>query len=136
MDPEKRGKMQRIAEHSPHFDVLYRERLPKGDLDKIDDFTEHFVEYGFDGLPGKLKATWNVPGFDRQYEEKRRFAVDNFLWHYHVGIPFYQAANHPNATYLVSEWVVHFQRFPGDRHIRLVDLDFHNPMHMPKLEHL
>ncbi|WP_052110536.1 hypothetical protein [Pseudomonas plecoglossicida] len=134
MDSGKRGTLQRLVEYSPYFDRLYR-GLSKGDLDKIDDFTEHFTDYGFVGLPGKLKPSWHVPGADREYETKKQFAVANYIWHYHVGIPYYQAAKDPKAPYKVSDYVVHFQRFPGDMHIRLVDLDFH-PMRMPKQEYL
>jgi hypothetical protein len=126
--------MQRIIEFSVHFDFLYRERLPAKDLDKIDDFTEHFEVHGFVGLPGKLAPTWNVPGHDRAYEEKRRFALENYLWHYHVGVPFYSEPRNPAAKYKTSDWVVHFQRFPGDVHIRLVDFGCHQPMHMPDIK--
>lgn len=128
--------MPRIIEFSVHFDNLYRKHLPAGDLDKIDDFTEHFELYGFDGLVGKLSPTWNVPGIDGEYEAKKQFAVEHYLWHYHVGVPFYQPPRNPAASYMTSDWVVHFQRFPGDMHIRLVDYDCHDPMHMPTLQSL
>jgi len=136
MDSAKRGQDQRIADFSTHFDFLYRERLPPGDVDKIDDFTEHFVEYGFAGLPGKISPTWKVPGPDPDYEAKKRFAVENYLWHYHVGIPRYEPPRFPGNSYMTSDWVVHFQRFPGDTRIRLVDYDCHSPMHMPPLAFL
>ncbi|MDU4255788.1 hypothetical protein [Pseudomonas sp.] len=128
--------MQRVATFSVHFDELYRVYLPANDIEKIDDFTEHFEQYGFSGLPGKLAPTWNVPGVDVDYEAKKRFAVENYLWHYHVGVPFYQSPRNPAASWMTSEWVVHFQRFPGDMEIRLVDYDCHDPMHMPLLKYL
>lgn len=128
--------MQRIVTFSVHFDELYRNYLPANDVDKIDDFTEHFEQFGFSGLPGKLAPTWNVPGIDVDYEEKKRFAVEHYLWHYHVGVPFYQPPRNPAASWMTSDWVVHFQRFPGDLEIRLVDYDCHDPMHMPQLKFL
>lgn len=136
MASAKRGQDQRIADFSTHFDHLYRECLPPADLDKIDDFTEHFIAYGFDGLPGKLARSWNVPGSDVEYEAKKRFAVEHYLWHYHIGIPKYEPPRFSGNSYMTSDWVVHFQRFPGDMRIRLVDYDCHNPMHMPLLRFL
>lgn len=136
MDPAKRRQMQRIVQLSARFDELYRLHLPAKDLDKVDDFTEHFVQYGFAGLPGKVAPTWNVPGLDKDYEEKKQFAVANYLWHYHVGVPHYQPPRNPAASYMTSDWVVHFQRFPGDLVIRLVDYDCHDPMHMPTVKDL
>lgn len=136
MDSAKRGQVQRIAEFSTHFDHLYRKCLPAADLEKVDDFTEYFEKYGFDGLPGKLAPTWKVPGIDREYEAKKRFAVENYLWHYHIGIPLYKPPQFIGNSYMTSDWVVHFQRLPGDILIRLVDYDCHSPMHMPKLEFL
>ena len=134
MDQAKRGQVQRIVVFNAHFDNLYRNSLPDNDVDRIDDFTEHFEKFGFDGLPGKLAPTWNVPGLDKDYEAKKRFAVENYLWHYHVGIPRYMPPKNLGASYMTSDWVVHFQRFPGNREIRLVDYDCHDPMHMPKIE--
>lgn len=131
MDSRERGQVQRIADFGPHFDYLYRKCLPAADVDKVDDFTYHFEEFGFQGLPGKLAPSWNVPGTDPDYEEKKRFAVEHYIWHYHVGIPDYRPPRNPLASYQTSDWVVHFQRFPGDTHIRLIDYDQHNPMRMP-----
>lgn len=125
--------MQRIVEFSPHFDALYR-GFPERDQDRIDDFTEHFVQYGLVSLQGKVGPSWKVPGTDPEYYEKVRFAREHYLWHYHVGIPDYKPSRY--GDYMTSDWVVHFQRFPRDQVIRLVDYGFHSPMHLPKIEHL
>lgn len=131
MAENQRGQVQRVVLLSQHFDYLYNKCLPDQDLDRIDDFTEHFLAHGFQGLPGKLAPTWNVPGVDRDYHEKKQFAVEHYLWHYHIGIPAYMPPRNPAASYMTSDWVVHFQRMPGDMVIRLVDYDCHDPMHMP-----
>lgn len=120
---------------SDHFRALFA-NLPDGDKVKIAEFIKHCQDRGFDGLCGKLVHTKNVPGTDPDYNEKYRFAVDHYLWHYHIGIPVYTLPRNAWSNYLTSDWVLHLQRFPGDKVIRIVDLDFHDPMHMPKPDHL
>lgn len=126
--------MSLIVQLSDHFKRLYA-NFPRQDQQLIAEFIVHCQMHGLVNLEGKLARTSNVPGVDPDYHAKRQFAIDNYLWHYHIGIPYYQAARNQFISYKTSDWVVHFQRFPGNKEIRLVDYGFHDPMHMPKPEY-
>ena len=65
------------------------DNFPPEDQDKILDFSNHVAEWGFDGLPGRNKPSHNVSTDDPCFRDKVRYAMDNNLWHYHIGIPSY-----------------------------------------------
>lgn len=111
-----------FAQHFPNF--------PRDDQVKIAEFIIHCQTYGLTGLPGKIRHSDNVPGTDPDYYEKVRYARDNYLWHYHIGIPKFEQPT-PWLPYFTSDYVLHFQRFPGNKVIRIVDLGDHNPMILP-----
>lgn len=125
--------MALTVELSDHFKVLFA-GFPKPDKLAIAGFIGHCQAYGLVNLRGKLAPTTNVPGTDPEYYEKVAFAREHYLWHYHIGIPRYEPSRNQLRSYDTSDWVVHFQRFPKNTVIRLVDYGFHNPMHMPKAE--
>lgn len=120
---------------SDYFVTLFQ-GFPPSDKLAISNFISHCQAYGLVNLPGKLSSTTNVPGIDPQYYEKVAFAKEYYLWHYHIGIPRYEPPRNSFQRYQTSDWVVHFQRFPGNKEIRLIDYGFHNPMHMPKREYM
>ncbi|MCY1281237.1 hypothetical protein D9M69_527660 [compost metagenome] len=126
--------MALTVELSDYFKSIFT-NFPHSDKEKIAGFIKHCQTHGFDGLPGKLKRSTDVPGQDPEYHVKVQFARENYLWHYHIGIPTYERLN-PLSNVLTSRYVLHFQRFPGDKVIRILDLDDHDPMTLPKLRHM
>lgn len=109
--------------------------FPYEDKTKIAQFILHCQTNGLHNLPGKLKASTDVPGIDPDYYAKVQYAKENYLWHYHIGIPDYEQRN-PFSKVLTSRYVLHFQRFPGNKVIRIVDLDDHCPMTLPKRDYM
>lgn len=107
---------------STQFAVEYA-RFPKDQQDKVDDFTDTFLNFGlgdFSKYPGKITYSWR--GLDPSSAEFG-YANSNELWHYHVGIPTYRQA--PDVPYKTSDWVLHFQ-WPGKgSSITVVDLYSH-----------
>lgn len=127
--------MALIVELSDFFSTNFANFL-REDQDKIARFIQHCQAHGLDDrLPGKLKSSTNVPGTDPDYYAKVQYAKDNYLWHYHIGIPDYEQQN-PFCKVSTSRYVLHFQRFPGNKVIRIVDLDDHRPMSLPKREYM
>lgn len=90
--------------------------------DKITDFIFTYQEHGlsdFSKYEGKITPSWKG---DNISQEDYQFAVDNHLWHYHVGLPEYEQ-NHPK--YKTSSDLLHFQwKFKGNE-IAIVDLYRH-----------
>lgn len=126
--------MALIVELSDFFSNNFR-NFPCDDQHKIVTFIQHCQANGLTGLPGKLKPSTDVPGTDPDYHNKVQYARDNYLWHYHIGIPDYEQQNF-FAKVWTSRYVLHFQRFPGSKIIRIVDLDDHRPMSLPKRDYL
>ena len=108
---------------------LHPQELP--DQHKIILFMQTYMAQGFDPsvLKGKLVSSDNVPTSDPDWLKKVRYAQEHKLWHYHIGIPFYEDSG---KGYLTSEYVVHFQKL-SDNHIKLVDFSYHPPMSLPTL---
>ncbi|WP_371233608.1 hypothetical protein ACAW63_10895 [Pseudomonas sp. QE6] len=126
--------MALTVELSDFFSANFSQ-FPHDDKVKIALFIKHCQANGLNGLPGKLKPSTDVPGTDPDYYTKVQYARDNYLWHYHIGIPDYEKLN-PFSKVLTSRYVLHFQRFPGNKVIRIVDLDDHRPMTLPKREYM
>lgn len=126
--------MTLIVERSDLFAQQFK-HFPAGDQVKIADFIIHCQTHGLTRLPGKIRHSDNVPGTDPDYYTKVRYARDNYLWHYHIGIPVYDRPA-PWIPYLTSEYVLHFQKFPGNKVIRIVDLGDHDPMLLPQPQYL
>lgn len=102
--------------------------FPKSDQEKIRAFIEHVELYGLQGLQGRNKSSDDVPKDDLNWLEKVKYAQENCLWHYHIGIPTYVQAN--NGDW-VSEYVLHYQWLVEHDMIRIVDLSAHPPLVLP-----
>ena len=115
---------------------LFNERYPnfsRSDKQIIFQFTTHLQEHGFFGLSGRNKPSTDVHRDDPYFLNKLNYAKDNNLWHYHIGIPYYdETNNHGDWT---SEWVLHYQVIT-DTEIKIVDLGDHPPFKLPKPEYL
>jgi hypothetical protein len=126
--------MTLIVELSDFFSTNFA-NFPREDKIKIANFIQHCQTHGLNGLCGKLKSSTDVPGTDQDFHVKVQYAKENYLWHYHIGIPDYEQRN-PFSKVQTSRYVLHFQRFPGNKVIRIVDLDDHCPMTLPKREYM
>lgn len=124
-----------IVELADAFTQRYPQ-YPKDDRLKITHFISHVEQHGYDGLTGKIGPSDNIPQQDPNRRAKIRYAKRYHLWHYHIGIPRYLPARHILAPYQTSEYVLHFMKFPGGKVIRIVDLDYHDPMTLPPLADL
>lgn len=126
--------MALTVELSDFFSACFKNYSPDDQL-KIVKFIQHCQANSLNGLPGKLKPSTDVPGTDPEYYAKVQYARDHYLWHYHIGIPDYERLN-PFSKVLTSRYVLHFQRFPGNKVIRIVDLDDHRPMTLPRRDYM
>lgn len=106
----------------------YLKNFPVNDQLKIKAFVEHIQQYGFDGLVGRNKSSDNVPKDAPNWLAKVSYAQQHRLWHYHIGIPFYEMAYNGEQ---VSEYILHYMRF--DDSIKLVALSYHPPFELPTL---
>lgn len=100
--------------------------FPKADRLKIAEFIQFVNEYGLIGLVGRNKNSDNVPKDDPNWSKKVAYAQKHRLWHYHIGIPYYETANNGD---LVSEYILHYQRFDDSVHI--VAMSYHPPFELP-----
>jgi hypothetical protein len=105
---------------------------PEQDRIKIYDFIRHVQNIGFEGLHGRNKSSDNVDKNDPYFREKVRYAIDNKLYHYHIGIPEYKNSPVGDKT---SEYVLHYI-LVNDNEIRIVDMDSHPPFKMPTQKYL
>lgn len=67
---------------------------------------------------------------DPFWKNKVEYAQLHQLHHYHIGIPCYTASSRGDLT---SEYILHYQKI-SDFEIKLIDLDFHPPFILPKVE--
>lgn len=100
--------------------------FPRQDRIKIFEFIEHIEQYGFDGLIGRNKASHNAPKDHPNWSERVKHAMDNNLWHYHIGIPHYELSEKGDYT---SEYVLHY--ILGDDFIKIVEMSPHPPLILP-----
>jgi len=113
-----------------YFGNLY-DKLPERDLDQIDAFWTHCEDHGLSGWQGKIKPSWIVPDHYPDAAIRRADAKANKYWHAHIGIPTWKPSKNPNATYEVSDWVLHFTYNESARHVKLVDYGDHDPFTLP-----
>jgi len=106
--------------------------FPSKDQDAIAQFIEHIINFGFFGLEGRNKNSDNVDKDDPHFSQKVKYAQDNALWHYHIGILRYDH-NKPFGD-RTSEYVLHYQRFSET--IKIVDYTAHPPFRLPKEHYL
>lgn len=105
--------------------------FPKADLLKIAEFIQHVEQFGLTDLIGRNKNSNNVPTDDPNWLKKVQYAQQHKLWHYHIGIPYYQQATNGDQ---VSEYILHYIRL--DDEIKLVELSYHPPFTLPSLKSL
>jgi len=106
--------------------------FPKQDRVKIYDFIGHVQNKGFEGLKGRNKSSDNVDKNDPYFKEKASYAIENKLYHYHIGIPHYKYSTKGDQT---SEYVLHYI-LVSDTEIRIVDMDNHPPFRLPTQKYL
>lgn len=104
--------------------------FPKADQLKIAEFVFHVSQNGLTGLKGRNKPSHEVPTDDNEWRQKVKYAQDNQLWHYHIGIPSYTQSQKGDFT---SEYVLHY--ILADDYIMLVDMSAHPPLELPKPEY-
>lgn len=121
-------KPKHIVDFSVHFAKVYV-AIAANEAQYIDNFIEHVEENGLIGLPGRLKASWDIPKDDPQFNSKNTYAKKHNLWHYHLGMNTYDMTNgHGDYT---SEWVLHLRRHPCGLYTTIVDWDPHPPFVLP-----
>lgn len=108
-----------------HFYKQFSIEFPNFPVDqqnKVLDFIDIFEQHGltdFSRYEGKITPSWKGMNVS---ESNYRYARDNSLWHYHVGIPEYRQVH---STYKTSDMVLHFQ-WPGKgSHVNLLDMYYH-----------
>lgn len=112
--------------------AVHFSRLPQPDKEKILCFMRHVSQYGFSGLQGRNKPSHEVPTSDAQWLQKVQYAQKHNLWHYHIGIPEYQAGCvFGDCT---SQFLLHYIR--GNSFIKLVDFSEHPPFQLPSPDNL
>jgi mRNA-degrading endonuclease RelE of RelBE toxin-antitoxin system len=95
---------------------------PKEQQNKILDFIDIFEEYGlsdFTKYEGKIAPSWSGQNISL---DNSIYAKGNDLWHYHIGIPFY---NQLHSRYKTSSVVLHFQWKDRGNTIYLADIYDH-----------
>jgi len=121
------------------FNVIFGElfskhfvNFPAHDRRKIFDFATHLKDKGFTGLPGRNKPSTDVDRNDHKFMEKVQYARENNLYHYHIGIPYYDESNeYGNWT---SEYILHYAKLGDD--VKIIDLDNHPPFALPPKKYL
>lgn len=122
------------------FTVLYSKSfltrmrsLSDDELKLIGDFVVSLNKSGFDGLPGRNKPSTGVSKRHAQREKLIQFAIQNRLWHYHIGHVEYDK----NRVFgdWTSEYVVHYQN-NKNKEARFVCYDAHPPFKLPPSESL
>lgn len=111
------------------FLKYYDTRYSKTTISRIDDFIEHVEANGVHNWVGKVSRSDNVPEQAEDRDKIISYAQQYNLWHAHIGDPDFDETEH--GRYKVSDWVIHFQYF-NNYHIKLLELDSHNPMSLPK----
>lgn len=106
--------------------------FPESDLDIIADFANHVRTYGLINLTGRNKPSHEVPTDDPDWREKVAYAQHHHLWHYHIGIPCYDAGNDEGDK--TSEYLLHYIR--GAQEIKIVDFSAHPPFQLPSEDYL
>lgn len=95
---------------------------PRDQRDAVNQFVSVYMLHGLGDqtkYPGRVTPSWlGVPTNHANYQ----YAIDNALWHYHVGIPSYSGTQQWGKT---SDWVLHFQWFNQGDHIDLADMYQH-----------
>ena len=124
-------KIKYTVEFGKTFTLYYSERYSKKTIDKIDDFIEHYEEFGLSQWKGKISPSDRVPETYADRTVRIQKAQTHNLWHVHIGEPNWKESFH--GKYLVSDWVLHFKKIDNYT-IMLLELSCHDPMELPSDE--
>ena len=102
------------------------------DINKVAKFTFHIEENGFLNLEGRNKKSNNPPTEDPQFVEKAQFAIEYKLFHYHIGIPFYQVS--PSGD-LTSDYILQYSYDQQKGYVDIINVEYH-PLVLPSKEDL
>lgn len=102
--------------------------LSTSELKLIGDFIIMLSSTGYASLPGRNKPSTGVSKFHVKRLTLIQFAIDNNLWHYHIGHSNYDQTK-PFGDW-TSSHVVHYQNEPGNI-ARFVHYASHPPMKLP-----
>ncbi len=105
--------------------------FPQKDKLKIAQFIRHVEQNGLTNLTDRNKSSADVHKDDPDFLNKVTKAREYNLWHYHIGIPYYETATNGD---MVSEYILHYIK--GDDFIKIVDLDSHPPFILPSNDYL
>ncbi|WP_138726254.1 hypothetical protein [Pseudomonas sp. FSL W5-0203] len=129
MDSSTTSQAGHVVDLSILFSRIYL-TVAANDGEILDRFINHAQTHGLENLPGRLKPSWDVHRDDPFFLKKVEYARHWDLWHYHVGMPYFDETNgHGDFT---SEWVLHLRRLPCGTRTQIVDWDKHPPFELPK----
>lgn len=114
----------KIGKEIPNF--------PIEDKAKIRQFITYVQQHGLINLAGRNKPSHEVPTDDPDWREKVAYAQRHHLWHYHIGIPCYDADSGEGDK--TSEYLLHYIR--GEQEIKIVDFSAHPPFQLPSEDYL
>ena len=95
---------------------------------KVAVFLTHLENKGFLGLQGRNKKSNNPETSDYNFHQKATFAIQNKLFHYHIGIPEYESSPQGDLT---SEYVIHYSFDELQGFVDVICVDFHPPLQLP-----
>ncbi|MDG6266804.1 hypothetical protein P9J89_00990 [Glaesserella parasuis] len=124
-----------MANLTIEYGSLFRKEFanfPVKDQDAIVEFVEHILKFGFTNLEGRNKSSDNVHKNDPHFAQKVKYARENHLWHYHIGILAFDLSKPFGDR--TSEYVLHYQGF-SDR-VKIVDYSAHPPFNLPTASYL
>lgn len=102
------------------------------DISKVAKFTIHIEEKGFLDLEGRNKKSNNPPTNDYKFTEKAQFAIENKLFHYHIGVPYYQMSSSGDLT---SDYVLQYSYDAEKGYVDIINVEYH-PLELPSKEDL
>ncbi|WP_208952053.1 hypothetical protein [Rahnella sp. ChDrAdgB13] len=102
--------------------------LSTQELKIIGDFITMLKASGFTSLPGRNKPSTGVSENHARRLQLIQYAIENNLWHYHVGHKVYDQKK-PFGDW-TSSHVVHYQN-ENSQSARFVHYDSHPPMKLP-----
>lgn len=106
--------------------------LSDGEILKIKAFTEAAKGNYIANLPGRKKPSTSVSEAYAARDKLIQFAVDNDLWHYHIGHIEYNKRNRFGDW--TSSHILHYQK--NTEKVRLIHYAAHPPFIMPLKEYL
>ncbi|MDO9676726.1 hypothetical protein Q7267_09105 [Glaesserella parasuis] len=124
-----------MANLTIEYGSLFRKEFanfPVKDQDAIVEFVEHIQNFGFTNLEGRNKSSDNVHKNDPHFAQKVKYARENHLWHYHIGILAFDLSKPFGDR--TSEYVLHYQRV-SDR-VKIVDYSAHPSFNLPTASYL